>query len=292
MNHHCLEGDALLSPARLAGHAVTALIMELDLFPKPGLVSPVDSGSHKDMDHALLKASANCLHDSFEEIARIGALGASFDTGLIPIGIRAERRMMEVTGGINTHRGAVFSMGLLVAATASLQKSEVTANEIRDSILSQWGVSLRAHANAGKQATTHGGAALRNSGFGGARREAALGFPSIFDLALPHFTMLEKDGFRFQEAGVETLFVLMSSVPDTNLIHRGGTQGAAYVMQRARDFLQSGGIKNRSWQDHACQIHNEFVARKLSPGGSADLLAGTFFLSRVISRLPVLQSFC
>lgn len=270
----------------LADHAVAALIAELELYPKPGLVSPVDSGSHQDMDHALLRASARGLHRSFQELAQLGAGGASFDSGLVPLGRIAERRMMEITRGVNTHRGAIFSMGLLVAATASLGTPPYTSDKIRSSLVSKWGNGLKSHAEAGAQSSSHGSLAARSSGVGGARQEAALGFPSIFDLALPHFTLLEKHGFPFQEAAIETLFLLMSLVPDTNIFHRGGEEGARFVMSQSRLFLEAGGIKNRSWRDLACQIHKEFVARNLSPGGSADLLAGTFFLFRVTSHLP------
>lgn len=280
---NCAEDMEALS-MELADHAVAALISELELYPKPGLVSPVDSGSHTDMDHEVLRGSAICLHDSFQELARAGATGASFDGDLVPLGIRAEEQMMSATGGVNTHRGAIFSMGLLVAATASLNGSPRTAHTIRETLLSQWGACLQAHVHAGKHASTRGNGVPRVSGVGGARLEAALGFPSIFESALPHFITLTKAGVALREAGVETLFLLMSLVPDTNVIHRGGESGARYVLQESRKFLQAGGIKNPHWFHHACQIHQEFVARNLSPGGSADLLAGTFFMSRVTTN--------
>ncbi|MEX1119322.1 MAG: triphosphoribosyl-dephospho-CoA synthase [Terrimicrobiaceae bacterium] len=275
--------EKVLLPTTLADHAVSALISELELYPKPGLVSPVDSGSHADMDHTLLRASANSLRPFFQDLARHGEAGASFESGLVPAGIRAEQQMMQITQGINTHRGAIFSMGLLVAATASLKKLPATAHEISEALLSRWGSSLQAHAEDGRHASTHGGGVFRHDGVGGARQEAALGFPSIFQLALPHFTGLAGENTSFPEAGVETLFLLMSSVPDTNVIHRGGREGATFVMQRAADFLHQGGIKNPLWHEVACQIHREFMAKNLSPGGSADLLAGTFFVARMLT---------
>jgi triphosphoribosyl-dephospho-CoA synthase len=282
MNSEAENSHRLSASESLARLAVEALLSELELFPKPGLVSSVDSGSHSDMDHALLKASALGLCGCFEELAQLGATGASFVSGLVPLGIRAERCMMKVTGGVNTHRGAIFSMGLLVAATASLRKIPCPAQEIRQAILVQWGSSLQAHAEAGVHAGTHGSAVRRASGAGGARAEAAAGFPSIFEVALPCFTQLLKTGVPPREAGIETLFLLMSSVPDTNILHRGGEKASAFVMERARDFLHAGGIKNPAWWQLAHQIHKEFVARNLSPGGSADLLAGTFFLHTVL----------
>jgi triphosphoribosyl-dephospho-CoA synthase len=274
-----------ISPKVLADHAVAALLEELDLYPKPGLVSPVDSGSHKDMDHALLKASALCLHSSFDELARLGTAGADFDSHLIPAGIRAERHMMQVTGGINTHRGAIFSLGLLVAAAAQVRSPCDPPAAIRDVIRARWRAALEAHSKFGIHDTTHGSAVRRTSGAGGAREEAAMAFPSIFEVALPCYTKLLKTGTPSREAGIQTLFLLMASVPDTNTFHRGGKTGAAHVMQSASDFLHNGGITNPAWEKIAKKIHADFIARNLSPGGSADLLAATFFVHRVAQEI-------
>ncbi|MFA7343529.1 MAG: triphosphoribosyl-dephospho-CoA synthase MdcB [Terrimicrobiaceae bacterium] len=270
------------SPEFLADLAISALVSELELFPKPGLVSPVDSGSHHDMDYALLRTSAICLRGPFRELARAGADGASFSSGLVPIGLQAERLMMEATRGINTHRGAIFSLGLLVAAAASVQEKPVCAEGIREAILSQWGPGLRAHAEDGVNAPGHGSAVRRTTGAGGAREEAAMGFPSIFESALPSFTRLRDAGVPFREAGIETLFLLIASVPDTNVIHRGGEEGGTFARKCARAFLQSGGIRNPGWLELALQTHREFIARNLSPGGAADLLAGTIFLHSLL----------
>ncbi len=277
--------DSRISPKLLADYAVAALLAELDLFPKPGLVSPIDSGSHKDMDHGLLKASALCLHGSFKELAQLGASGANFDSDLIPAGIRAERHMMQVTQGVNTHRGAIFSLGLLVAAAASCRSQQDPPTAIRKVIQSQWGPALQAHSMMAVHDTTHGSAVRRTSGAGGAREEAAMAFPAIFEVALPCYTKLLGLGTPSREAGIHTLFLLMSSVPDTNTFHRGGESGAAHVMQSASDFLDVGGISNPAWEKLAQKIHTDFIARNLSPGGSADLLAGTFFVHRATHEL-------
>ena len=106
----------------LAHDAVQALHDELAAYPKPGLVSPVDSGSHDDMDHALMGRSAEALRQPFVELAAAGRLGLGFDEALKPLGIAAERRMMAATGGINTHRGAIFCLGLVVAALARAEE--------------------------------------------------------------------------------------------------------------------------------------------------------------------------
>lgn len=279
------RADGALSARQLARHAVEALLEELELHPKPGLVSPVDSGAHHDMDHALLRASALCLHDAFVDLAQLGASGARFHSELIPAGLRAERHMLQVTGGINTHRGAIFALGLLVAATATLQSQRRPPAELRSTLRSRWGPALQAHALAGALEASHGGAVQRATGAGGARVEAALGFPAIFELALPLYTHLRFTGTDARSSGVQTLFVLMSSIVDTNTIHRGGSDGARHVRQSAQAFLDAGGITNPDWERMAREIHLDFVARNLSPGGAADLLAGTMYVYRVVQPI-------
>jgi len=252
----------------LADMAVNALIEELDLFPKPGLVSPVDCGSHKDMDYALLRRSAEGLCESFREIAATPS--PEFES-LVELGLRAEHRMLAVTDGINTHRGAIFALGLLVAAAAADPESPRRAVQLR------WSDALRQHSAAGIKADSHGARVRRKNSATGARGEAAAGFPSVFELALPRFRALIDAGQSREAAGVETLFLLIAHVEDTNLYHRGGYEGAAFARQRAGEFLKAGGVSAPNWKSAATEIHAEFVARNLSPGGAADLLAATIF---------------
>jgi len=252
----------------LADMAVNALIEELDLFPKPGLVSPVDCGSHNDMDYALLRRSAESLREPFREIA--AAPNPSFES-LVELGLSAERRMMAATDGINTHRGAIFALGLLVAAAAADPESPRRAVQLR------WSDALLQHSKDGVNADSHGAQVRRQSSATGARGEAAAGFPSVFELALPRFRALIDAGKPREAAGIETLFLLIAHVEDTNLYHRGGAAGAAFARQRARDFLDAGGVNAPNWKSTAIEIHGEFVSRNLSPGGGADLLAATIF---------------
>ncbi len=248
---------------RLAGLAVDALLDEIDLFPKPGLVSPVDTGSHHDMDYVLMRVSAESLREPFSRIAGAAAAGAAFESGLVPLGVEAERRMLEATGGINTHRGAIFAMGLLVAATARAG-IDAGPDSVRSGLLEEWGPALLRHAKSDARV--------------GARLEAAAGYPSLFERALPHYRSRLNDGFAADAAAIETLFLLIASVSDTNLTHRGGLAGAAFARGRAEAFLGSGGISRADWKARAIGIHAEFVQKNLSPGGAADLLAGTLFL--------------
>ncbi|RTL25794.1 MAG: triphosphoribosyl-dephospho-CoA synthase MdcB, partial [Rhodocyclaceae bacterium] len=105
--------------ARVGSLAIRALYREVELSPKPGLVSPADSGSHTDMDFRTFVRSLQSLRDYFPEIARVGAAGPSFEP-LRQLGVAAEAKMLQATGGINTHRGAIFNIGLLCAAAGAL----------------------------------------------------------------------------------------------------------------------------------------------------------------------------
>src|SRR3954463_13514591 len=165
--------------------AVRALYTELALSPKPGLVSPLDSGAHDDMDMTTFMRSLFALRGYFCAIAAAGAVGADF-TDLQALGMRAERRMLEATRGINTHRGAIFSLGLLAGAAGWLgaEGRSITGDALGHCITRRWGAAI---VRAGEQASSsHGIEAVRRYGARGAREEAAAGFPLLFDLALPH----------------------------------------------------------------------------------------------------------
>lgn len=259
------DGSPTLNAGRLqdlADAAVGALLAELHLYPKPGLVSPVDSGSHADMDLPLLRASAESLRDGFLELAHAGARRGSFERDLVPIGIETERRMLQVTGGVNTHRGAIFALGLLVAAAASA--GEQSPDAVRRA-LCRWVPALRNHA-------------LRGGHRDGARREAADGFPNVFEWVLPRFRGCLEDGASEDDAAIESLFALIANLGDSNLLRRGGDDGAAFARDAAGRFLAEGGVRAPDWMIRARQIHRDFVSRNLSPGGAADLLAATVFL--------------
>jgi len=267
-----------LSPDDLAKLAVRALLTELELYPKPGLVSPVDNGAHDDMDYALMKASAECLYPYFVELAEAGRKQAAFQSSIVPIGIAAEKHMLEVTGGINTHRGAIFILGLLVAACASAGSHEPYL--IQSQLLTNWGDALEAHRRKGTNASTHGANVFRKTGNEGVRREAALGFPSVFDVALPHARKRLAEEYPAEDIWLEVLFLLISVTPDTNLFHRGGEDGYAFAQSEAKAFLDAGGIANENWRANALLIHSQFTQRNLSPGGCADLLAATIFIQK------------
>lgn len=266
----------------VAQAAVQSLHAELVLAPKPGLVCPGDNGSHGDMTATTLLRSLFSLRRYFRSIAAAAYRDASF-AELQQLGIAAEARMLRVTGGVNTHRGSIFNLGLLAAAVAyrSARGKPTTAHGLRETIRTCWSEAI---CTAQLNAPSHGLLAAARHGAGGARLEAALGYPSIFDLALPTLRKSLRCGLKRRQALVQTLFVLIAHLEDTNLLYRGGASGLDFAQAAARDFLAAGGAAAPSWENRARVICDAFVARNLSPGGAADLLAATWFVHLVTGR--------
>jgi triphosphoribosyl-dephospho-CoA synthase len=265
------------SPVDVGRAAVRALHAELTLHPKPGLVSPVDRGAHDDMDAATFQRSLFALRHAFVELASAGAAGASFDV-LRRAGVAAERRMLAATGGVNTHRGAIFSMGLLAAAAGFHQRRglRVTAEGLAGTVVRRWGQEIAAAAPSARG--SHGEEAVRRHGLRGARDEALAGFPILVDTAVPVLRRtLAALGCR-ERALVQTLFAVMAELQDTNVVHRGGMEGLAWLQGEARRFLETGGTHAPGWRERALVLHRECVARWISPGGAADVLAAAVFV--------------
>ncbi len=263
--------------ATIAAIAVRSLILELETWPKPGLVSHIDSGSHDDMDAAMFRASARAIQPYLAAMADAGAEGCSMGRLRI-IGLDAEAAMMDATSGINTHRGAIFGLGLLCAAfgarAAGLAGTDTSMGAV---VASRWGQDI---INGPVSLHSHGAGVFRRYGAGGARMEAALGFPSLYEIGLPALRKAALAAPNDQEAQrVETCFSLIAVVEDTNLLHRGGPSGLRYARHTARQFIRHGGVARPSWRARARTAHESFIARRLSPGGSADILAMSLFVS-------------
>jgi triphosphoribosyl-dephospho-CoA synthase len=260
---------------RIAALAVRCLRLEAETWPKPGLVSPIDCGSHADMDIDTFRRSAAALEPYFAALAEAGSQGCAMGR-LRLIGLDAEAAMVAATGGVNTHRGAIFGLGLLCAAAGvragglaaqGQSLGAIVASRWRDGIL-QGPPLLR----------SHGGMAWRRYGAGGARREAARGFPSIYAVGLPALRRGAAMANDDRAARVQACFALIAHLEDTNLLHRAGLEGLRFARNAAREFLGEGGVGRPDWLRRALAVHGAFVARRLSPGGSADLLAMSLFV--------------
>ena len=262
-------------PDTIGDSAVNCLLMELETWPKPGLVSHVDNGSHDDMDADTFRSSAAAIRPYFQDLAAAAAEGCGMGR-LRAIGMEAEAAMLVATSGVNTHRGAIFGLGLLCAA-AGARAGGVVGSELSlgDVVSRLWGRSI---FDGPVLLHSHGSVARRQFRAGGARVEAAQGFPSVYRVGL---SALRRAAHAVPDdaeaARVETCFALIASVEDTNLLHRGGLDGLRFARRSTRHFLDTGGVRRAGWRERARLVHEKFVARRLSPGGSADLLAMTLF---------------
>lgn len=258
------------TPETLDRLAIQALRSEADSWPKPGLVSPVDCGSHSDMDIRLLHRAIDALQGWFAALARAAACGADF-ARLAAIGRAAEAAMLEATGGVNAYRGAIFNLGLLVAAAASAPAGCPPTDWVRQ----RWGRDIAAHR---PPASSHGSLVRRRDGAAGALAEAAQGFPTLHNRVLPALQDALRRGFAPERARLAALLASMAVLEDSNLLWRGGPAGLAWAQAQARDWLSQDRIARPDWRAGLAAVHREFVARRLSPGGSADLLACASFL--------------
>ncbi|AKM40083.1 triphosphoribosyl-dephospho-CoA synthase MdcB [Burkholderia contaminans] len=268
---------ALSDAERIAELAERSLVLEIETYPKPGLVSHVDTGSHTDMDAATFARSAAVLRPYFAELADAGARDADMAV-LRKIGLRAEHAMLAATGGVNTHRGAIFGLGLLCAAAGrrAIPGTMPAGVTLGAFVSRRWGADI---LGGPRLPDSHGERASRRYGVGGARREAADGFTTVYAVGLPALRRAQRDlpGDR-EAARVDACFALIAALDDTNLLHRGGQAGLDFARATARAFVARGGVRARDWRLRAAAAHRAFVARRLSPGGAADLLAMSVFV--------------
>lgn len=270
--------------------ACRALAHELALERKPGLVTPSARGSHADMDERTFTASIGALTGYFGDCARLAATGCTF-AALQARGRLAERAMFAATGGVNTHKGAIFTLGLLAAAAGRqlAATGTLTPNSLGADVAQHWGAAiLIAGAAPGDApgtafAATHGARLRANLGLPGAREQAAAGFPVLFATTLPQLGHALTRGASPEAAAIHALMATIAMLPDTNLAHRGGLVGLHWAQHAASGFIAHGGVFAPDWTQALDTLGAAFVARWLSPGGSADLLAAACFVRELPS---------
>lgn len=264
----------------IAVRAYLALMQEVNTTPKPGLVDRNNRGAHPDMSVRLFLASAIALRPYFCRFAEIGYLDRDLPHKeafhkLRELGKEAEQAMFTATGGINTHKGAVFSLGLLCAAAGRLSPENWQAeNILAEAAQLAAGVTGADFADVTPEnAKTAGQWLYATYGVTGIRGEAEKGFPAVKNVGLPTLKSLLQQGRSLNDAGAVTLLHLLTVTEDTNLIHRSDLQTLQAVQQRVKDLLQED-ITTAQIEE----LDREFIEKNLSPGGSADLLSATFFL--------------
>lgn len=275
--------EALPLPDRLADLAVEALIDEADLSPKPGLVDRRGSGAHGDMSLALMQASALALWPCFWRMAcaaqSLGEIGVPLRSALGRIGREGEAAMLEATGGVNTHRGAIWALGLLVAARALRAEPLEPA-----SLASRAGRIALIDDPAGTVANTHGAWVRRRHGSGGAREQAQLGFPAVIAAGLPQLARSRAAGACESHARLDALLAIMAGLDDTCVLWRAGPQGLRAVQQGALLVLAAGGAGSLTGRRALRALDRQMLSLNASPGGAADLLAASLFLDKAGSH--------
>lgn len=277
-------------PYIIAHLATRALHAELDTTPKPGLVDKDNSGAHRDMDHALMSRSIRAIHPYFVRLALLGfAADMPSHADIVKTGIEAERAMFEATNGVNTYKGALFSMGLAVVAAAgkAWQGSSITPQTLSAAISKlafAFPDTKGTHGSKAKQT-----AASETATFKGALDNAREGYPMLFNDWLPFYANLSKNGEP--HALHLTLLRIMCDLDDTNIVYRTSLAMMKQVKEESRSVLsrwseathgtpQTDGDTNLD--TILGDMNRSFVQRNISPGGSADMLSLVVFINGVL----------
>lgn len=258
---------------RIARSITSALREELSTYPKPGLVSYEDCGSHPDMCARDFEKAIIVLEPFFQQMAEDGISRAPLAV-LQRTGLAAEKAMLAATGQKNTHRGAIFCLGLFAAA-AGLRTQCQRDKTLGAIICETWGPALPDPRELSP--VSYGIAICRQHGIAGVRGEAARGFPAVYRRGLPVWRQALARTTR-EAAKVQLFFELLDECEDTTLLKRGGIEGNRLARSLVNDFLQAGGVFRADWFEQARTIHQRFVEHNLTAGGAADLLATTLFV--------------
>ncbi|PNG34064.1 triphosphoribosyl-dephospho-CoA synthase [Pseudomonas protegens] len=283
-----LQSQPLSLAERLADLAVDALIDEVDLSPKPALVDRRGNGAHTDLHLGLMHASALALWPAFKEMAEaalaFGEVGLPLREALGRIGREGEQAMLATTAGVNTHRGAIWALGLLVAAAALEPRSTGAGS-----------VALRAARLAlledryAPRPLSHGAQVALRYGVRGAREEAQQGFPAVLQWGLPQLKRSRAQGHGEQNARLDALLAIMSRLADTCVLYRAGEQGLQAMQQGAQAVLDAGGSASLAGRRRLHELDLQLLTLNASPGGAADLLAASLLLDRIESADAFIQ---
>jgi len=270
-----LQAKPLSLADRLADLAVDALIDEADLSPKPALVDRRGNGAHTDLHLGLMHASALALWPAFKEMAEaaleIGEVGLPLREAIGRIGREGEQAMLSTTNGVNTHRGAIWALGLLVTA-AALQPKSIALCAARLALLDD---------RYAPTPLSHGAQVAQRYGARGAREEAQLGFPSVLQRGLPQLHKSRANGHGEQNARLDALLAIMTELADTCVLYRAGEPGLQAMQAGAQAVLDAGGSASLSGRRRLHELDQQLIALNASPGGAADLLAATLLLDRI-----------
>ncbi len=270
----------------ISSYAMESILFEAAATPKPGLVDRNNCGAHKDMNYFTFMSSAASLHSSFENLIRIGLENQNRPIKeLLPLlraeGLNAEKRMFSFTNGVNTHKGMIFTLGMLCGCCGwAIGKSELTY-ELLGGLVSDMCEGICSRELKGienKTNLTKGERMYVKYGCTGARGEVESGFATVGRISLPKYRELRDGGICINDALVQTMLYLIAGTADTNILSRHDMETARYAMQLAEDVLELGGIFTDDGRKAILDMDAAFIEKYISPGGCADLLAVTHFL--------------
>jgi len=271
---------------QIGQNALRAILYEVTVTPKPGLVDRNNSGAHKDMDFYTFIDSASALHGVFDRFTKIGMETRSQShhvarSALQTYGLQAEKKMFGLTRGINTHKGIIFSLGFLCGAIGRIGAEGLLTPEWITAEVKLLCAGLCAEAYYDidrKEHPTKGELVYLRYGIKGAREEAEQGFPTVLKRGLPELQKWLDQGMDMNQAGVYTLLRLIASAEDTNVLSRHDMVTARVTKEEAAKTLAELTASDQTDLSAVEALDCLFIERNISPGGCADLLAVTIFL--------------
>ena len=280
------EGLLAADADRVDALATRALLDEVDTTPKPGLVDRDNNGSHRDMTPETFEKSAAALGGFWGDCFRLGAETAALPPAeafarLRPLGLEAERRMLTATDGVNTHKGAIFTLGTVCAAVGRLWRAEAPCRnperiaEACAALCARAAEEDLARVKESGSPRTAGEWLYLEYGLRGIRGEAAAGLPAVREVGLPLLETCLARGMSRNDAGAVALLYLIARGEDTNMIKRGGPALAGQAVALVREELRRDLFPP---PERIRELDAFFIRHDLSPGGCADLLAVSYFL--------------
>ena len=278
---------------KIAEYAVESMLYEVAATPKPGLVDRANNGAHNDMDFFTFMSSAAALHDTFDRMIKLGIQKQSSPIQellqlLRKEGRSAEAKMFEATGGVNTHKGMIFSLGILCGCCGWIlgrndKKYGLSSDGVCEAAKQMCkGICERdfSHLEGGKD-MTKGEQMFIRYGFKGVRGAAESGYEVVRNISLPVYRILKRMDISENAALVHTLLYIMREVEDTNIASRHDLDMVHMVKKRAAKAIDAGGMLSPKGRQMVLDMDAELIDKYVSPGGCADLLAVTHFLFRI-----------
>ncbi len=279
---------------KVVDYALKALLYEVAATPKPGLVDRANNGAHSDMDFYTFLDSSVELRHYFEAIAHfiIDQYGHKNESktlhegevifsGLKTLGIQAEQDMKKATGGINTHKGVIYALGLLVAAVTELElynSGKLKIEDVTSRVSEYVGPSLEKEFIENDHTSAYGIIQYRTLGMLGARGEAYRGFETVRTKGLPALELGLEKGQSINDAMIGALLAIISDLEDSNVIGRHSPMVLKESQAFAKSILEVGAMTTEKGREMIEHYDQWCIAHRISHGGSADLVAVALFL--------------